>query len=288
MTGGFTAFDATALLIVVAATLGWLNRRFLGLPQAVGMTGMGLIASLGLVVADRFAPGRTISTDLLRLVDDIDLHDTLLNGMLSFLLFAAAVQVDWSDLRRSRLAVLVLSTVGVLLSTVLVGEGVFLIARLLGVTIPLPWCLVFGALISPTDPVAVTDALKRVDVNGRLRATIAGESLFNDGIAVVVFAVLLGAAASGQPLSLSGAMSMFLLQAGGGIVLGLAAGWLAYAAMRQIDDYQVEVMISLGVVMGGYALARMLGVSGPVAMVVAGLVVGNHAVEEAMSDRTRH
>lgn len=285
--GHLTAFDLTALLIVLAALLGWVNRRFLGLPQSVGLTAMGLFASLGLVAADRLFQGAALGSDLRRVVDGIDLHDALLNGMLSFLLFAAAVQVDWSELRRSRLAVLVLSTVGVLLSTALVGAGLFLLAPLAGIGLPFAWCLVFGALISPTDPVAVTDALKRVDVNGRLRATVAGESLFNDGIGVVVFTVLLSAALGPERLTVSDAAGLFVMQAGGGLLLGFVIGWIAYHGMRTIDDYQVEVMISLAVVTGGYMLARKLDLSGPVAMVAAGLIVGNHAVAEAMSDRTR-
>lgn len=284
---GLTAFDAAALLIVLAAAFGWINRRFLGLPHSVGMTAMGLIASLGLVAADKLLPAGTVGADLRRLVDGIDFHNTLMNGMLSFLLFAAAVQVDWSQLRKSRLAVLVLSTGGVILSTLLVAVGLYVLAPLAGAPLPLAWCLVFGALISPTDPVAVTDALKRVDMNDRLRATVAGESLFNDGIGVVVFTVLLGAALSAQPLSLGAAAGMFAIQAGGGILLGLAIGGLAYRAISSIDDYQVEVMISLAVVTGGYVLAGTLGVSGPVAMVVAGLIFGNHAVDNAMSDRTQ-
>lgn len=185
------------------------------------------------------------------------------------------------------LAVLVLSTIGVLLSTALVGAGFFLVTGLLGVTLPLGWCLVFGAVISPTDPVAVTDALKRVDVSGRLQATVAGESLVNDGVGVVVFSVLLGVVTSPVTPSWQAGVGEFVISAGGGMLLGLIAGWLAYHAMQAIDDYQVEVLISLAVVAGGYVLARHLGVSGPVAIIVAGLIVGNHAVENAMSDRTR-
>lgn len=284
---GLPAFDLAALLVVLAAALGWINRRFLGLPQSVGLTAMGLLASLGLVAVDRLLPGGPVSRDLLRIVGHIDFHNTLMNGMLSFLLFSAAIQVDWRQLRRSRTAVLVLSTGSTLLSTAMVGFGLRFLSPLTGVAIPLAWCLVFGALISPTDPVAVTDALKRVDVDGRLRATVAGESLFNDGIGVVVFTMMLGAALSSTPLTWGEGIRLFAAQAGGGLLLGFIAGWLAYGAMRAIDDYQVEVMISLAIVTGGYALARALGVSGPVAMVVAGLIVGNKAVEHAMSDLTR-
>ncbi|MDY7524608.1 sodium:proton antiporter [Sphingomonas sp. 10B4] len=281
-----TPFDAAAILIVLAATLGYLNRRFLKLPQSIALTVMGAVASLIVVGIDRMLPGSAVSHDIVRFIAGIDFHTTLMDGMLSFLLFAGALHVDWSEMRRGRWPIVVLSTIGVILSTALIGLGFQLIAGWLGVAIPIAWCLVFGALISPTDPVAVMGIMKEAAVPPTLQATVAGESLFNDGVGVVVFAIILAAALSGQPLSVPDAAKLFAVEAGGGILLGLATGWLAYRAMHSIDDYKVEVMISLAVVMGGYALASQLHVSGPVAMAVAGLIIGNQGVAHAMSDTT--
>ncbi|WP_156681221.1 cation:proton antiporter [Sphingomonas profundi] len=282
-----TPFDAAAILIVLAATLGYLNRRFLHLPQTIGLTVMGAIASLIVVGIDRLSPGSRLSHEIVAFIAGIDFHATLMDGMLSFLLFAGALHIDWSEMHRGRWAILILSTVGVLASTAIVGFGFQFIAGLMGLSIPLIWCLVFGALISPTDPVAVMAIMRQAAVPPTLQATVAGESLFNDGVGVVVFAIILAAATGAEPLSLGHATHLFLMEAGGGIALGLVIGWLAYRGMHSIDDYQVEVMISLAVVMGGYAVARWLHVSGPVAMAVAGLIIGNHGVAHAMSDVTR-
>ena len=282
-----TPFDAAAILIVLAATLGYLNRRFLHLPQTIGLTVMGAIASLIVVGIDRALPGSRFAHEIVAFIAGIDFHATLMDGMLSFLLFAGALHIDWSEMHRGRWAILILSTAGVLASTAIVGFGFQIIAGLMGLSIPLVWCLVFGALISPTDPVAVMAIMRHAAVPPTLQATVAGESLFNDGIGVVVFAIILAAATGAEPLSLGHATHLFLMEAGGGIALGLVTGWLAYRAMHSIDDYQVEVMISLAVVMGGYAVARWLHVSGPVAMAVAGLIIGNHGVAHAMSDVTR-
>ncbi len=282
-----TPFDAAAILIVLAALLGYLNHRFLKLPPSVGLTIMGAVSSLIVIGLDRILPGSTMGNDVARFLAGIDFHTTLMDGMLSFLLFAGALHVDWSQMRRGRWPILVLSTIGVLISTALVGGGFFGLARLVGLDIPLIWCLVFGALISPTDPVSVMGVLKRAKVTPILEATVAGESLFNDGVGVVVFAILLATAVSGEPFSLAHAARLFLLEAGGGVLLGLVIGWIAFRMMRSIDEYKVEVMISLAVVMGGYALASALHVSGPVAMAVAGLLIGNAGVAYAMSDITR-
>lgn len=248
---------------------------------------MGAVASLIVVGLDRFFPGAGLSHDVVNFIASIDFHATLMDGMLSFLLFAGALHVDWRELQRGRLPIVVLSTLGVVLSTVLVGAGFLLLTRAIGFDLPAIWCFVFGALISPTDPVSVMGVLKRTSVSPRLEATVAGESLFNDGVGIVIFTILLNAALSGEQFSLADAGTLFMIEAGGGILLGLAVGWLAYRAMCSIDDYKVEVLISLAVVMGGYAIARPLHVSGPVAMAVAGLMIGNAGVAHAMSDITR-
>ncbi len=282
-----SAFDAAAILIVLAAVLGYLNHRVFKLPASVGMTLMGAVASLLVIGVDSILPTWSLSARVNGFLASIDFHVTLMDGMLSFLLFAGALHVDWSEMRRGRWPILLLSTVGVLISTALVGFGFATLASALGLAVPLIWCFVFGALISPTDPVAVMAVLKRAAVPPTLQATVAGESLFNDGVGVVVFAILLSVALGTEPFSLQHAGLDFLQEAGGGAVLGLVTGWIAFRAMRSIDDYNVEVMISLAVVMGGYSLAHMIHVSGPVAMAVAGLLIGNAGVAHAMSDVTR-
>ena len=282
-----TPFDAAAILIVLAAALGYVNHRFVRLPSAIGLTIMGAVASLVVIGIDRLLPASQVGEQTVTFLAGIDFHTTLMDGMLSFLLFAGALHVDWTDMRRGRWPILVLSTIGVLLSTALVGTGFFLLCRSLGLDLPILWCMVFGALISPTDPVAVMSVLQRVAVSPTLKATVAGESLFNDGVGVVVFTILLSAALGTEPFSAGGAVNLFLVEAGGGLLLGLVVGWIAFRAMRSIDEYKTEVMISLAVVMGGYALASWLHVSGPITMAVAGLLIGNHGVAYAMSDTTR-
>lgn len=280
-------FDAAAVLIVLSAVLGWINHRYLRLPGTVAMTLMGALASLAMIAADALLQGGGVSAQVSGFLEDIDFHDTLMNGMLSFLLFAGALHVDLEHLRRGRWQIAVLSTVGVAASTVLVGLGLKGLASLFGLDAPLIWCFVFGALISPTDPVAVMGVLKTAKVPPTLQATIAGESLFNDGVGVVVFSILLASAVGGEAFSLPHAGEMFVVEALGGALLGAVAGGIAYRAMKAIDDYSVEVMITLATVMGGYALATALHISGPVAMAVAGLIVGNPGVSHAMSDITK-
>lgn len=282
-----TAFDAAAIIVVLVAAFGFINVRLLGIPPSVAMTGMGAAASLALAAIDLVIPGAGLSQAAASFVTTIDFRTVLLDGMLSFLLFAGALHVDWGEMRRGRWPILVLSTIGVIISTALMGGMFYGAARLFGVEISFLWCLVFGALVSPTDPVAVMAVLKRTDCPAVLKATVAGESLFNDGVGVVVFSILLAAALAGHDISASHATLEFLREAGGGVVLGLATGWLGFVAMRSIDEYNVELMITLAIVMGGYTLGRWLGVSGPVAMAVAGLLIGNAGVKQAMDDVTR-
>lgn len=280
-------FDAAAILIVLAAALGYLNHRLLRLPSSVGLTIMGAIASLVVVGIDRILPSSNLSGSVVGFLAAIDFHTTLMDGMLSFLLFAGALHVNWGEMRRGRWPILILSTIGVLLSTLIVGGGFYGLTALLGFNVPPVWCFLFGALISPTDPVAVMGVMKRAAVPPTLQATVAGESLFNDGVGVVVFTILLASAVGAEPFSVGQAARSFLIEAGGGVLLGLAVGWIGFRAMRSIDEYNIELMISLAIVMGGYSLAGRLHVSGPVAMAVAGLLIGNAGVALAMSDTTR-
>lgn len=287
MHGQLTALDAAAILIVLCAVLGWINHRFLKLPSTVALTMMGALASVVVIGIDAVLPQSDLAGLVSGFLEDIDFHQTLMDGMLSFLLFAGALHVDIDQLRRGRWQIAILSTIGVIASTLLIGGGFWLLTMALGIAVPFIWCLVFGALISPTDPVAVMGVLKTAKVPPTLQATIAGESLFNDGVGVVIFSILLATAVSGSDFSLIHAGELFAVEALGGALLGLAAGWVGYRAMKAIDDYAVEVLVTLAVVMGGYSLASALHVSGPVAMAVAGLLIGNHGVAHAMSDVTR-
>jgi CPA1 family monovalent cation:H+ antiporter len=282
-----TPFDAASILVVLVAAFGFLNVRFLHMPPSVAMTAMGAAGSLLIAVADYVLPSIDLSSRAASFLTGINFHVVLLDGMLSFLLFAGALHVDWDAMKRGRWPILVLSTIGVIVSTCLIGGGIYGLSSALGVELPLIWCLVFGALISPTDPVAVMGVLKRTRCPPLLQATVAGESLFNDGVGVVVFSILLAGAAGGQEIGVIHGLVDFVRQAAGGVVLGLVVGWIGYAAMRAIEEYNVELMITLAIVMGGYSLARWLGVSGPVAMAVAGLLIGNAGVAKAMGEITR-
>lgn len=282
-----SVFDVAAILITLAAALSWFNHRYLKLPSTVGLALMGAIASLIVLALDAMTPDFPIADAVRGFVAGIDFETALMDGMLSFLLFAGALHVDLDDLRQHGWQVGILSTLGVLASTLMVGFGMYALVGLSGLDVPLIWCLVFGALISPTDPVAVMGAMKGGGVPRGLQATIAGESLFNDGVGVVIFSILVSAAVSGVDFSLAHAAELFAIEALGGAALGLAVGWVGFLALRSIDDYPVELLITLAMVMGGYALAQSLHVSGPVAMAVAGLLIGNRGVALAMSDTTR-
>ena len=286
-TQGLSAFDLAALLVVASALLGWFNHHVIRLPHVIGLTVMGAVASIGLLAANAFIPAITLDDWVADLLRQMNFTETLLQGMLSFLLFAGALHVDIKRLRADWLPVLLLSTLGVILSTVLVGLMCWGVGLVLSLPIAPIWYFVFGALISPTDPVSVLGVLKQEKVPESLQATVAGESLFNDGVGIVVFTILLDAALTGKDFSVSEGARLFLLEAGGGMAVGLGAGWLGFRAMRSMDEYALEVLISLAVVMGGYALCHQLHVSGPLAMAVAGLLIGNHGVTYAMSDVTR-
>jgi CPA1 family monovalent cation:H+ antiporter len=279
--------DAAAVLVVLAAVFGYVNHRVFKLPHTIGLTIMGALASLAVVAADALIPGFTPGQAVRGFLRGIDFHAALMEGMLAFLLFAGALHVDLSMLLKRKWPVLAMATAGVIISTLLVGLGFKGIALTLGLEVPFIWCLVFGALISPTDPVAVLGILKRAKVPESLEAKVAGESLFNDGVGVVVFSILLAAALGGGEFSLAHAGELFLVEALGGAVFGLLLGWIGVQAMKGIDEHNLEILITLAIVMGGYGLARVLHVSGPVAMAVAGLLIGNHGVALAMSETTR-
>ncbi len=275
------------MLVVASAILGWFNHHFIKLPHVIGLTVMGAIAAIGLLAANTFIPGITLDDTVAQVLEQLDFTDTLLQGMLSFLLFAGALHVDLQRLKEDWLPVLLLSTIGVLISTVLVGLGMWGLGLVLALPITPIWYFVFGALIAPTDPVSVLGVLKEEKVDESLQASVAGESLFNDGVGIVIFTILLAAAVTGQDFSLLEGARLFVVEAGGGVLVGWVFGWFAFRAMRSLNEYALEVTITLAVVMGGYALCSYFNLSGPLAMAVAGLLIGNYGVTYAMSDVTR-
>lgn len=280
-------FDVAAAVVVCAAVFGYVNHRFIGLRQTTGLTIMGALASLAIVAVNALWPGLSLPRQLVESIRSIDFHTTVMDGLLSFLLFAGALHIDLQTMRRSAWAIALITISGVFLSTALIGGAIWLALGLASMSLPLIWCLVFGALISPTDPVAVLGILKSAEIPATLEATVAGESLFNDGVGIVVFTLLLGMATGAEEVSVAGAASLFAVEALGGAALGFIAGWTAFLALRSIDDHNLEVLITLALVMGGYALAHSLGVNGPIATAVAGLIIGNHGRRLAMSDNTR-
>ena len=285
---GYSAspFDIAALLVVASALFGTLNHHTFKLPHVIGLTVTGALIALALMVVDHFVPGITLDNWVTGLLARIDFTETLLQGMLSFLLFAGALHVDLEKLRRGWLPVLLLSTAGVVLSTAIVGAAMWAVGAAIGLNIAPIWYFVFGALISPTDPVSVLGVLKEEAVPPGLQAAVAGESLFNDGVGIVVFVILLDAAMTGADFSLTEGARLFALEAGGGVLLGLVTGWIGFKALASMDEYALEVLITLALVMGGYALAMHWHLSGPLAMAVAGLWIGNQGVAEAMSAET--
>ncbi len=283
----FSPFDASAVIIVLTAAFSAFNARFVKLPQTIGLTIMGAVFSASVIVASRMGPQLHLHSFAKSFVDRLDFQSTVLDGMLSFLLFAGAFQADLRGMRRGRWPILALATVGTLISTAVVGVGLKLLLLAVGPDLPLLWCLVFGALISPTDPVAVIAILKDAWLPPNIQATIAAESLFNDGVGVVAFTILFASATGQGDMTASHAVRLFVQEAGGGVAFGIVLGAAAFYVMRGVDDFVTEVLITLAVVMGGYALARVLDVSGPVAMAVAGLIMGNQGVRLAMSERAK-
>ncbi len=281
-----TTLNTIAILITLTAVFGYLNHRFIRLPTTIGVMLVALLFSLTLILVGQLGDTTLIlrATNLLR---GIDFEFTLMQGMLSFLLFAGALHVNLEELAKQKWVVLTLATLGVVISTFIIGVITWLILSALNLNVSLIYCLLFGALISPTDPVAVLSILKTTQAPPSLAIKIGGESLFNDGVGVVVFLVLLGIATGTHTPDVGTISLLFLQEAIGGAVFGLAIGALSFYMLKTLDNYQVEILITLALVMGGYALATLLHVSGPIAMVVAGLIIGNHGRKWAMSDMTR-
>lgn len=279
--------NIAAACLVITALLAYLNHRFIKMPTTIGVMAAALVFSLALVGLNAMGLAQSLLDYETSLLRSIDFSDVLMQGMLSLLLFAGALHIDLSELKAYRWQIGALAVVSTVLSTMVVGLGMWAVLPLLGLPLPLIYCLLFGALISPTDPIAVMGILKSANAPKELELVIAGESLFNDGVGVVIFSLLLGALVSGvTPTPLQG-LELLVHEAGGGLLLGLALGYITFRLLKSVDNYQVEVLLTLATVTGGYALATQLHVSGPLAMVVAGLIIGNHGRALAMSDTTR-
>ncbi|WP_027386868.1 cation:proton antiporter [Chryseobacterium gregarium] len=274
-------------LIVLASIFAYLNYRFLKLPSTIGIMVIAIVVSIILVsFGETFLP-RTFR-HLHSLMSSIDFTEVLMGAMLNFLLFAGGIHINLDDLKEQFRPVLIFSTLGVVISTFVVGFGMFYLLPFLGIHLPFIYCLLFGALISPTDPVAVLSILKQANVSKSLETKVAGESLFNDGMAVVIFSVVLQLAIGKEvDLGLESIGLLLLKEAGGGLLLGVVLGWITSRLMREVDDYIISVLVTLSVVMGGYLIARQMHISGPLTMVAAGLFMGNFNVKFKMKSITQ-
>ena len=288
------AFDIAAVLLTIAAVCGYLNHRVLRLPATSGTLAVALVSSLFVVAAETWLPSWTLQDRVRAFLADIDFNQTLMRGFLSFLLFAGALHVSVEGLWRNKGTIATLSTVGVLISTVVVGLLTWWIFRLLGIPIPFIVALVYGALISPTDPISVMGLLRELHAPESLEAQIAGESLFNDGVGVVVFLAFVSVAAlpgtdAAAHLDTEGVglAYFFLREVAGGALLGLGLGYVGYRALKSLNEPSLELLITLALAMMTYALAFRIDVSGPIAVVVAGLLIGNPGRRFAMSAHTR-
>ena len=285
--------ELPAIILTCVSIFGFINHRYLKLPITVGLVLIALVSALIVLGLDSIAPALGVSETVQNWLDEIDFNRTLMHGMLSFLLFAGALHVDLETLIEAKIRVATLATIGVILSTIINGSGFYFLCHLFGIQIDYLLCLIFGAVVSPTDPVAVLALLKRVKVPKKLEATVAGESLFNDGVAVVIYSILVTVAfgasigGGGHALGASEIVGLFVREAFGGALLGIVCGYFSFLLMRRMDDYVIEVITTLALVTGAYTIALHLHISGPIAMVVAGVFIGNTGRRLAMSEETR-
>lgn len=285
--GTLTIFEISAIFLSITALLTYVNHRFIGLPTTIGVMVISMLVSITAIFLGFLGFDDLIDYEV-SLLDQLNFTEVLLDGMLSMLLFAGALHVNVSDLRRYKLPIGILACVGTLVSTIIIAGALYLLLPILGFDLSFIWCLLFGALISPTDPIAVMGILRSAGAPKSIETVIAGESLFNDGIGVVVFVLLLGILSSGDIPTTYSVANTLAVEAGGGIIFGLTLGGILYYLLKSIDSYQEEVLLTLAGVIGGYALASHWHLSGPLAMVMMGLMVGNHGRNLAMSDKTRH
>jgi CPA1 family monovalent cation:H+ antiporter len=278
-----TLYATFSIIIVLAALFAYLNHRFIKLPPSIGLMLIALLTSLTLVVIGTVYP--VLLKDASNILKNFDFSELLLGSMLSFMLFAGAIHIKLDELKKEKLPVILFSTLSVILSTFIIGTGIYYLLSLFNLQTSYIYCLLFGSLISPTDPIAVLSILKSVKIPKSLEMKLAGESLFNDGVAVVVFLTLLQVAQKTLSFRWLDIAGIFVREAFGGLMLGIVIGYLGFLLMRSIDNYRVEVLLTLAMVMGGYSLASILQISGPLAMVAAGILTGN-GKKYSMSDTT--
>ncbi|HEX3623919.1 MAG TPA: sodium:proton antiporter [Verrucomicrobiae bacterium] len=278
------AFNLIALVLTLAAVSSYVNHRFIKLPVSIGLMLIALVCSLLLILANHLGLQIAFAKEI---VGGIKFDRTLMQGMLSFLLFAGALNVDVESLLKHKWTITIFTFFGVIASTVIIAVLGWLLFDCVGIRLPFVQCLLFGALISPTDPVAVLALLKELHAPRTLEIKIAGEALFNDGLAIVVFITVAGAASGHSQVDMASVGLLFFQEAIGGVCLGLVLGWVTYFLVKSIDQYQVEILLTLALVTGGYALANALNTSGPLATVTAGILIGNRGRRLAMSETTR-
>jgi CPA1 family monovalent cation:H+ antiporter len=281
-----TPFELAAVLMSIVALAGWVNVKTLHLPHGVAMLIAGLLAAMVLFGSQALFPGFALGQQISDVINHVDFVDTVVGYMLAFLLFAGAMQVDVTELRRRWISVATLATLGVAGSIVFVGFGLWAIAAALGVPLPLMWALVFGALISPTDPVAVLATVRRVKLSRTLTVILQGEALFNDGVGIVAFTALLALATGTGDVSPQRAVLDVIVEALGGLAFGMAASWLVIRLMATLDDFAVEVSMTIALAMSVYAAAQEMHLSGAIAVVGAGMLFGGARAKQAMAGET--
>ena len=286
-TSSLSILEISAIFLSLTALLTYVNHRFIGLPTTIGVMVISILLSIGAIFLGSLGFDQLIDYEV-SLLEQLDFTEVLLDGMLSMLLFAGALHINISDLKRYKLPIGILAFFGTIVSAMLIAIALYFMLPLFGFGLPFLWCFLFGALISPTDPIAVMGILSSAGAPKSIETVIAGESLFNDGIGVVIFVLLLGILSSGDIPTANYVAHTLAVEAGGGIIFGLGLGAILYYMLKSIDSYQEEVLLTLAGVIGGYALASHWHLSGPLAMVMMGLMVGNRGRALAMSDKTRH
>lgn len=280
-----TLFQIIAIVISLAAIGSYLNAKFVKLPATIGHMAFALIISFCIIALSELHVFNL--KEVAELVRQIDFSDVLLHGMLSVLLFAGSLHINLNDLKNEKAPVITLATLGVVIATFITGTLTWFVADIVGINLPYMYALLFGALISPTDPIAVLSILKTSGASKSLYVKTGGESLFNDGVGVVVFMAILSIITSSEEISVLHVAKSFVWEAIGGLALGGILGWITYQMLKSINQYQTEVLLTLALVAGGYALAEYLHMSAPICMVMAGLIIGNHGRSYGMSDETR-